>query len=401
MGFLSLFFAGFAWVGLLFWASRAWIMYRGQRRTKKLKEISPAEAFPQHALPRLAVLVPSLNEEAGIRSALESLARQDYPGLLIFPINDRSTDRTGEIMEEVAARYPNMHPVHVKELPPGWIGKNHANEIGARAALEEYGAEWLLFTDGDVQFAPQALRRALRYALSRRLDHLAITPELITHSFGEAIFVTTFAVWFMTRFQPWYVEEEKSKQFIGIGAFNLIRAEAYRAIGTHEALALTVADDMALGKRVKESGFRQGYLEGEDEVRVRWQTGLLATVRGLYKNSFASMDFSLAKTVFSVLFIFGVNVLTYALPFLTGGWTQRAAALGFVFLLAVYMRGARILLRCSRPVAIMVALCGGVGGLLFVWTLTASAVLTLRQGGVVWRGTLYPIALLRDHQVRI
>ena len=393
----SLFIALFAWVTLVFWLSRAWIMYRGQQRSRALKDVPPGP--PTDPLPRLAVIVPSLNEEAGIRAALESLAAQDYPGLLILPINDRSTDRTGEIMDELAARNPQIDAVHVKALPPGWIGKNHANWVGAREAMNR-GAEWLLFTDGDVRFGPDALRRAMAYVTARRLDHLAITPELLIHSFGEGMFVTTFAVWFMTRFQPWDVEDERSERFIGIGAFNLVRAEAYRAIGTHEKLALTVADDMALGKLVKEAGLRQGYLEGEGEVRVRWQESLAATVRGLYKNSFASLDFDLAKTLVSAILVFGVNTFSFVLPFLTQGWSRIAAAAGLGFLLTVFYKGARILGN-PRGAACGVALCAWAGGLLFTWVLVASAAITLRQGGVMWRGTLYPIRLLRDHQVRI
>ena len=397
MTLLSILLSLCAWAALLFWASRASIMYRGQRRSRKLKDVPLPEGATE--LPRLAVIMPALNEEAGIRDALESLAAQAYPDLLLLPINDRSTDRTGAIIDELAARHPRIDPVHVEELPPRWIGKNHANWLGAKEAVRR-GADWLLFTDGDIRFGPDSLRKAMAYVHDRRLDHLAVTPELITHSFGEAMFVTTFAVWFMTRFQPWDVEEERSKRFIGIGAFNLIRADAYAAIGTHEKLALTVADDMALGKLVKEARYRQGYLEGEGEVRVRWQTGLWATVRGLYKNSFASLDFDVAKTAVGTVMLLVLNVLAYVLPFLLGGWGRWAAAVGLAFLLTVYYKCARILGH-SRPVAAGVALCGWAGGLLFAWVLVASAAITLRQGGVVWRGTLYPTRLLRENQIRI
>ena len=396
MNRLQIAFAVFAWLGFLFWASRAVIMLRGQTRTKKLADVPPHEGA---TLPRLAVLVPSLNEETGIRAALESLAAQDYPDLLIVPINERSTDRTGAIMDEVASLHPNVRPLHVQVLPPGWIGKNHANHVGAQEARRS-GAEWLLFTDGDVQFGPASLRKAIHYVTERGLHHLAITPKLVVHSFGEAMFVTSFAVWFMTRFQPWDVEEPASKRFIGIGAFNLVRADAYDAIGGHEKLALTVADDMALGKLVKAAGFRQGFLEGEDEVRVRWQTGLAATVRGLYKNSFASLDFDLVKTLVATAFILIVNVLPFVLPLMTYGVTRFVALLSLAVLVAVYARGARTLGN-SRRTSFLIGLCAGIGGLLFAWVLIASAALTLRQGGVVWRGTLYPTRLLKENQVRI
>jgi glycosyltransferase involved in cell wall biosynthesis len=390
---------GLTVLNLLFWGTRAWIMFQGERRLRKLKDVPPAETTPEHPLPRLAVVVPSLNEEIGIRAALESLAMQDYPDLMIFPINDRSTDRTGEIMDEVASRHPHIHPIHVKELPAEWIGKNHANAVGAREAILN-GAEWILFTDGDVQFGPTALRKAFAYIQQKASDHLAVTPELIPGGFWEETFVTTFIVWFMTRFQPWEVENTASKRFIGIGAFNLLRSEAYQAIGGHEKLALTVADDMALGKLVKGAGFRQSFLDGYGEVRVRWQNGLWAAVRGLYKNTFSTFDFSWLKTLGSALFVFVFNVLPYGLPLLTEGWTRWVAAFALAEVWLVYARSTQSL---GRPFLFScgVALGAGFGGALMVWLMLASAALTTLQGGVVWRGTLYPTQLLRNRQVRV
>ncbi len=390
---------GFAWINLAFWSSVAAIAWAGERRNRRLADCPPAEDRPGAPLPRLAVLVPALNEEAAIEAALESLATQSYPNLLILPINDRSTDRTGALMDAVAARRPNVHPLHIETLPPQWLGKNHANHLGAQQAMAE-GAQWLLFTDGDVKFSPDALRKAVRYARKHGLHHLAVSPELAPGGFWEEVFVTAFLVWFMNRFQPWNVESPRSKRYVGIGAFNLVHADAYRALGGHEPLALTVADDMALGWLVKRSGFRQGFLNGEGEVRVRWQHGFWAHVRGLYKNSFASMNFNLPFTLFAAAFILAVNTLAYLLPWLTTGASRLAACLGLALLLAVYYRFPR---GQGRPAlrSVGIAACGWFGGLMFAWVLLASAFVTLRRGGVAWRGTLYPTSLLRNRQVRL
>jgi cellulose synthase/poly-beta-1,6-N-acetylglucosamine synthase-like glycosyltransferase len=388
-----------AWLNLAFWIVRAGTLCLGLKYVAKLKEEPPAEASAESPLPKLAVIVAALNEESGIEAALRSLAAQDYPDLLIFAVNDRSTDRTGEIMEAVAQILPAVHPVHIRELPPNWIGKNHANWIGAKQAMQA-GAEWLLFTDGDVLFSPFALRQAVHYVQRKRLDHLAVTPGFILGGFWENAFLTAFLVWFLTRFQTWRIEDEKSRQFLGVGAFNAVRAEAYRAVGTHEALALTVADDVGLGKLIKTAGFRQGLLDGSEEVRVRWQNGLWEAVRGLYKNSFASLDFNLPFTLFSAAMMLILNVLSYLLPFVTLGFTRGAAILALAVMFEVYTQSARSMgVRPSS--ALGIGLCAGFGGALFAWAMVASAVITLRQGGVVWRGTLYPISLLKGRQVKL
>ena len=157
---------------------------------------------------------------------------------------------------------------------------------------------------------------------------------------------------------------------------------------------------MALGKLLRTAGYRQGFLEGQGEVRVRWQTGFLATIRGLYKNSFASLDFSLTKTLFSAVFILGINTVICAMPFITHGFLRSLYAAASLLMLGVYYVSGRVL-GISSGRAVASALGAPLGGVLFAWTLLASAFITLRQGGVQWRGTLYPIKLLKGRQIRI
>src|ERR1700746_1186982 len=112
---------------------------------------------------RVSIIVPARNEEEDIEQGLRGLLALDYDNYQVIAVNDRSTDRTGEIMDRVAAS-PAAHGclriVHVSELPAGWLGKTHAMWS---AGLEATG-EWLLFTDADVLFKPDVLRRALTYA---------------------------------------------------------------------------------------------------------------------------------------------------------------------------------------------------------------------------------------------
>src|SRR5205807_4148353 len=110
--------------------------------------------------PRVAIIVPARNEEHSIEQALHRLTALDYPNYQIIAVNDRSTDRTGEIMDEVekcsggppgppSPSPPQSGPpqrlkiVHVRELPPGWMGKAHAMWTAARQA----DCDWRLFTD--------------------------------------------------------------------------------------------------------------------------------------------------------------------------------------------------------------------------------------------------------------
>ena len=87
--------------------------------------------------PKLSVVVAALNEEATIEPALRSLAACSYPNLEIIVVNDRSTDRTGAIIDAVAREHPAVRPLHIQELPAGWLGKVHACLLYTSDAADE------------------------------------------------------------------------------------------------------------------------------------------------------------------------------------------------------------------------------------------------------------------------
>src|SRR5271170_4547775 len=206
--------------------------------------------------PLVSIVVPARNEERDIEQSLARLLELDYGNYEVIAVNDRSTDRTGEIMESVAARpaaHGRLRVIHHRELPAGWLGKTHA----MWTATNEAKGDWLLFTDADVQFKPDSLRRALAYAEAEHADHVVVFPQMIMKRPGEFMMIAFFQTMFVFGHRPWKVADPKSKDHMGVGAFNLIRRSAYEAVGTYEALRMEVLDDMKLGKVVKNAGLAQ------------------------------------------------------------------------------------------------------------------------------------------------
>src|SRR6267378_8531204 len=156
--------------------------------------------------PRVSIIVPARNEEESIEQALNRLLALDYDNYEIIAVNDRSTDRTGEIMERIAASAKvqgRMKVIHIATLPSGWLGKTHAMWTAARQA----GGEWLLFTDADVLFKPDALRRALAYAEAEAADHVVLFPRMIMKSPGEKMMIAFFQTLFVFGHRPWKVAD--------------------------------------------------------------------------------------------------------------------------------------------------------------------------------------------------
>ena len=178
--------------------------------------------------------------------------------------------------------------IHVKKLPEGWLGKPNA----LQAAYSRSSGEWIVFTDADVRFAPDLLRRTMALAQHENWDHMTLLAALELRGFWEVTTVGYLGLGFALGFQPWKVSDPKSDTYFGVGAFQLVRRSAYQAIGTHRRLAMEVVDDIKLGKLIKLGGFRSGLSTSQHFVQIRWHDGFVNLVRGLMKNLFAGYGYS-------------------------------------------------------------------------------------------------------------
>jgi len=339
--------------------------------------------------PRVSIIVPACNEEEDIEQGLSGLLALDYDNYEVIAVNDRSTDRTGEIMDRVAASpaaHGRLRVVHVAELPPGWLGKTHA----MWSAGQQAGGDWLLFTDADVLFKPEVLRRALAYAESENADHVVVFPRIIMKRPGEKMMIAFFQTLFTFGHRPWRVADPETKDHMGVGAFNLVRRTAYEAVGTYKALRMEVLDDMKLGKVLKNARFRQRNVFGEDLISVRWAKGAMGVVDNLTKNFFAVLSFQWWRTVASVFGLFFLNLGPFLGIWLAHGWARvpYVVALGSMFLIYLGMS-----FKSSIPPYYF--LLHPISTMMFEYTLIRSMVLTLRNDGVTWRGTKYPLEELR------
>jgi hypothetical protein len=343
--------------------------------------------------PAVSVIVPCRNEARGVTRAMTSLLAQDYPDLEIVAVNDRSEDETGKLLDDLAKTDPRLNVLHIQNLPDGWLGKNHAMWSGARRAR----ASWLLFTDGDVVFEPDALRKSVGFAEAHSLGHFVALPAFVAHDFFERAFVSTFGIALAAKLDPAALCVPKTHAYVGVGAFGLVRRTSYDAIGGHEALAFEVADDLKLGLLLRRSGVPQGCLDSDGMVSVRWQQGLMASLRGLEKNAFSGCEWRSSLAVISVTGLLSAVWLPY-LPL----FVDAAGGLGVLAFLAALMPMLMVGAAARR-------MSGGSGaeGLFAPAAATAlagviawSTLLTLWKKGIVWRGTFYPLAELRRRCVR-
>ncbi len=353
---------------------------------RKIPQLSDVPERTKSRLPKVSIIMPALNEGDTIGPSLESVFSLRYPELEVIVVDDRSTDHTLSVLERIAENNPGLNIVRITELPPGWIGKNHALYRGTHEAT----GELFLFTDADVIFEASSLMRAVCYLENAGLDHLAVACEIVPHDglYNMVSIEGAAALIFLAK--PWRASEPGAENSVGVGAFNLVSRDAYMKCGTHRSISGHVIDDLSLGRLIKSHGFKQELLMGRSMIMVDWYPSLSDMIQGLQKNVFAVLNFSLIQAVLASLAYFVIVVWPLYGALTASGMTSTiywaavslrfAIFTGFFFSLGIGKAGL-----LWYPVAPFVVL----------FVLWKSVIGTIINRGISWRGTFYPLRELR------
>ena len=392
---MPLAFLGFtlhlSWASVWFWLLLAialiWLRrHLALNRAGRDPVLSPADATSDEtALPTLSVLVAGKDEEANIERCLTRLLAQRYPQFEVIAIDDRSRDRTAEIMDRVAGTDSRVKAVHVRELPDGWAGKNHAMHMGIRNATGEY----LCFTDADCDFhAPELLAAAVRFARREKIDFLSILPDLEAHTFWERVVQPPAGAILVLWFPPEKVNNPASPRAYANGAFMLMSRAAYDKIGGHEQFRTALNEDMHFARRAKRVGLRLRVIRGGNMYSVRMYVGLRQIWNGwsrIFYGCFGTWPRLIASALFLSIFSMLPPISLLISPLLgeIGPGIATAAATTFVAQQTVLWRFYRL---SSMPPhwALTYPL-----GAAVCLAMTCNAMRRLAGARTSWRGTSY------------
>jgi glycosyltransferase involved in cell wall biosynthesis len=376
------------WIILFALIACFWLYY-GLRSLMGLLYLPWLSKFPPLETtnpPRVSLIFAARDEEEKLPQALETLSKISYPNLEIIAVDDRSKDKTATILDDAARIDRRLRVIHIKELPQGWLGKPHA----LQNAYEASTGEWLLFTDADVRFSPDALSRAMTLVQSRELDHLTLFGDVDRDGFWETVLLTFFGLAMHIAGDTHRVSNPNSRAYLGIGAFQLVRRSAYESVGTHKRLAMEVVDDMKLGKILKLGGHRSCVGVAVGFLAVRWQSGFRNLINGVTKNFFAALDYSVPYAIAAMVGMLLTNFAPFVAVIFGHDWVRGLAAISVAVALLFH-----VLVDLGAKISPLYAFTHPIGALIFCWMLLRSTIVTLRQGGVTWRGTFYKLSDLK------
>lgn len=370
----------------IFWVLLSIYLLRNSYRIKFLHSIKITGKLTE---PSIAVIIAVRNEEANLEKVLDSVCNLNYDNYRLLLVNDRSTDRTPQILENFAKRFSHVTVLHIDELPQGWLGKSYALYRGYQNCAEE----WILFTDADVVFKPDTLTKAIDCCIQQQLDHLVLLPHIQSRSALFNGVLATFKIMFNIQYRPWSAKNPYSRASIGMGAFNFVKRTAYETAGTHLRFALHPNDDLQLGECIKSSGFRQDVLYGDEQIQYEWYSSLNEFINGLMKNAFSSVGYSfltaLVNSISAILFF----VLPVPVLLLSGVPEQQCmAAIILLAQLALYMLKPALHAKWWYVLIIPFA------ATVISFIMLKSAILTLWQGGIYWRESFYALSQLKKYK---
>ncbi|SFU36278.1 glycosyltransferase family 2 protein [Alicyclobacillus macrosporangiidus] len=437
------------WLLAVVWSILAAITLPGLLRVPRLSRVGEAVGAgrsehpnngtgrrePSTAAPgRVSVVIAARDEGSALADTLAALTAQTLADVEIIVVDDRSQDDTWTVISRFAAADPRVRGIRVTELPEGWIGKNHALYRGALAAT---GA-WLVFMDADVRLHPRTLEETAAFSLRQGFQHVTAIPRLKAGSTPLATLMLVFALNLVMFLRPqnacrgrWGVA--------GIGAFQWVDRSRYLASGGHAAIRMRPDDDAALGRLLKRSGCRQCLVRAGDRVSLAWYERTWEMIEGLEKSPIAAFRYrpwALAAVMPLLLALYEGPVIGTV----TGGhaaWGYGVAWAVVTGLCAVVARGlfagavddvpadtagmpaggaketregaadrpaggaaqttagGKARRSRTRWRAAAAVLLWPVGAALLAFAYLRAAWKVWRHGGLMWRGTLYPLEVLR------
>ena len=389
MTIVTAFLAAYAAIAMAYWGYTLWAARACVRSVRPLAGATKAPA----SWPSVSVVVPACNEADTIAPAARTLMAQDYDDLEILLVDDRSTDGTGAIIDGLAGESARVKALHVTVLPDGWLGKVHALNAGLARAR----GDWVLFTDADVHLRPDTLRKAVGQCLAHGVDHLALLPVVPPVGLGVEALIAVFVRHFLCFLvRPWTLGRPGAAAFVGIGAFNLVRRQAFQATEGFEWLRLEVADDMGLGLLMKRAGAKSELASGFEDVSVRWYTSVRGAFRGSEKGVATVSRFSLLRALAACTVMLAMEMSPLLGPVLLCWPATRAAGWAGAGVSVLFLAGTTLLARWGRG-RILPALLSPLIAPLMAWAMIRAVLLGRRRGGDLWRGVLYPKQDLLDH----
>ena len=346
-----------------------------------------------HNSPKVSIILPARNEEPFIEKCIKSLLDQDYKNYEIIAIDDRSDDNTGNIIKKISSENSKVAYVLAEPKPENWTGKNWACMEGFKKA----SGELLLFTDADTFHTKKTISLAVDHLISEELDALTVIPKMLCLDWWTKITLPVLSTFLHTRFSALRVNDPSKKTGYFFGSFFIIKRKTYEFVGTHEGVKNEIVEDGALGKKVKEQGFKMKMVRGEHLVEAVWArdwTTLWHALKRLMIPLYIQSNKIAVGIFFAVLFLLFMPFPILAYSTLFFNVSESFVILCGISLVSVglFYLGSTLDAKKGLSLGFRHALFAPIGSTVIVSGFVTGILHAKRSNALVWRGRTYSIS---------
>ncbi len=248
-------------------------LFRGATRFPPLK---PELANPS-LFAKVSVVVPTLNEVHRLDKMLEGITRQSYEVKEIIIVDSNSQDGTREKVIEASKKDPRIRLVTDPPLPKEWVGRPWALHNGFLNS--SVSSEWILGIDADTQPQKGLIPSLLNFANTNNYDVVSLSPQFILKYPGEWWLQPALLITLIYRFESSGVDAKSAETVMANGQCFLIKRKVLEAINGYTCAANSFCDDVTLARYVASQGYKVGFADGANIIKVRMYEGLQETWR--------------------------------------------------------------------------------------------------------------------------
>lgn len=246
------------------------------------KSCATSQGADAARLPAVSVLIPARNEELGIAACVESVLASRQVELEVIVLDDHSTDRTAEIVREMATKDSRLRIESAPPLPEGWCGKQAACFTLSKLARHNL----LTFLDADVRLEPDALARMVLFLQKSNAALVSGFPRQETGTLLEKLLIPLIN-WILLAFLPlWAMRRFRWSAFgAGCGQWFMTTRAAYETVGGHAAVKASLHDGLTLPRAYRRAGFMTDLCDASLIATCRMYRSASQVWYGLAKNA--------------------------------------------------------------------------------------------------------------------
>ncbi|HEX5457494.1 MAG TPA: glycosyltransferase family 2 protein [Candidatus Nitrosotalea sp.] len=381
-----------AWIFLI---KSMWITFRDSPYLDKYN------SRPHHT-PKVSIILPARNEAMFIERCINSLLDQYYQNYEIIAIDDMSEDNTGELIKKIAQKNSKVIHVQAGPKPEKWIGKNWACIEGFKRS----SGELLLFTDADTTHTGKTISLSVDHLLSEELDSLTVIPKMLCLDWWTKITLPVLSTFLHTRFSALRVNDPSKKTGYFFGSFFIIKKKTYEAVGTHESVKSEIVEDGALGKKVKEQGFKLKMVRGEHLVDAVWArdwTTLWHALKRLMIPLYIQSSKMAIGIFFAVLFLLFMPfpILAYSASFMNSSISFGVLFWASLFASGVFYIGSAIDAKKGLGLGFRHVLFAPLGSAVIISGFASGILHAKKSNSVTWRGRTYSISDTKQNPISL